>query len=209
MSQPARAILFIDGNNWFHGLKRVGVNSYELDYQKVAEKVLGDRTLRGIRFYIGKVSSDMKGIRIQQKRLAMLREQGVDVILGRLEQIKKPMEESPAFKKISQILEQEAARIPDDIRSMLTDLGEEKTTTYVEKQVDVRIAIDMVSMAYRDEYDVAYLLSADGDFVPAVREVQRLEKKVFALSATSGAQLAAAADTYIRIKADWFHGCYQ
>ena len=209
MTQPARAILFIDGNNWFHGLKHVGVNSYELDYQKVAEKVLGDRTLHGIRFYIGKVSSGMQRTHIQQKNLTGLGEQGVDVILGRLEKIKKPMEENPTFKKISRILEREAARIPDDIRSKLTDLGGEETTTYVEKQVDVRIAVDMVSMAHRDEYDVAYLLSADGDFVPAVREVQRLEKKVFALSVANGAQLANAVDTFIHIKADWFHGCYQ
>ncbi len=42
---------------------------------------------------------------------------------------------------------------------------------HVEKQVDVAIAVDLVTMAFRDQYDVAYFLSADADFVSAVREV--------------------------------------
>jgi uncharacterized LabA/DUF88 family protein len=38
----------------------------------------------------------------------------------------------------------------------------------VEKAVDVFIAVDMVVMAERQEFDVAYLLSADVDFTPRV-----------------------------------------
>ena len=34
------------------------------------------------------------------------------------------------------------------------------------------IATDMISMAYDNEYDVAYLLSADGDYTPAVKKNQ-------------------------------------
>ena len=51
--------------------------------------------------------------------------------------------------------------------------------SYVEKQADVWIAVDLVSMAYRDEYDVAYLLSADADYVSAVREVIGMSKRCF------------------------------
>ena len=77
---------------------------------------------------------------------------------------------------------------------------------YVEKQVDVRIAVDLVIKAYQDEYDVAYLLSADGDFVPAVKEVRRVGKKVFAASTIQGAQLARAVDTFIPLPDKWFVG---
>ena len=50
---------------------------------------------------------------------------------------------------------------------------------YVEKKVDVAIAVDLVRMAYEDQYDVAYLLSADADYVTAVKEAQRVGKAVF------------------------------
>jgi uncharacterized LabA/DUF88 family protein len=49
----------------------------------------------------------------------------------------------------------------------------------------------MVRMADRNEYDVAYLLAADGDYTPAVEAVMGAGKKVFAASLEPGAQLAA------------------
>jgi len=42
-----------------------------------------------------------------------------------------------------------------------------KTQVMVEKAVDVMLAVDLVVMAERDEYDAAYILSADGDYTPA------------------------------------------
>lgn len=39
-----------------------------------------------------------------------------------------------------------------------------------EKMVDVSLATDMVFYAAQDAYDVAILMSADGDLVPAVKE---------------------------------------
>ena len=56
---------------------------------------------------------------------------------------------------------------------------------YVEKKVDVAIAVDLVRMAYEDQYDVAYLLSADADYVTAVKEAQRVGKTVFGAKAAS------------------------
>lgn len=43
---------------------------------------------------------------------------------------------------------------------------------------DIHLATDMLSLAYEDIYDVAILVSGDGDFVPAVWKVQKLGKKV-------------------------------
>ena len=78
----------------------------------------------------------------------------------------------------------------------------------VEKAVDVMLSVDMVIQAERDQYDAAYLLSADGDFTPAVQAVKQLGKKVYVVSATHGAQLAASADTFIRLDRNWFADCY-
>jgi uncharacterized LabA/DUF88 family protein len=71
------------------------------------------------------------------------------------------------------------------------------------------IAVDMVVMAERDELDTAYLLSADGDFTPAVHAVRAHGKKVFAVSAGRGAQLAATVDSFIPVSAGWFADCYE
>jgi uncharacterized LabA/DUF88 family protein len=48
----------------------------------------------------------------------------------------------------------------------------------VEKLVDVMLAVDLALGAHKDLYDVAALVSADGDFEPAVDEVHLAGKKV-------------------------------
>ncbi len=77
----------------------------------------------------------------------------------------------------------------------------------VEKAVDVQIAVDIVMMAERDEYDVAYLLSADGDFTPAVTAVRTMGKLVYAAAPVRGLQLAAVANAFIRLDRGWFEDC--
>ena len=48
----------------------------------------------------------------------------------------------------------------------------------IEKKIDIKIAIDIISLAYEDAYDTAVLLSGDGDFVPVVKKVKELGKNV-------------------------------
>src|SRR5512138_455742 len=62
----------------------------------------------------------------------------------------------------------------------------------------------MVIMAEHNDYETAYLLSADGDLTPAVKAVREKGKKVFVASSTSGARLAAACDSFIRLPRAWF-----
>lgn len=51
-------------------------------------------------------------------------------------------------------------------------------TYYIEKGVDVKLAVDMLSMAQKANYDTAILVSGDGDFTDAVKLVQDLGKHV-------------------------------
>ncbi len=49
---------------------------------------------------------------------------------------------------------------------------------YVEKGVDISLAIDLLDLAYHNTYDTAILITGDGDFSRAVEIVQRMGKHI-------------------------------
>jgi uncharacterized LabA/DUF88 family protein len=71
------------------------------------------------------------------------------------------------------------------------------------------VAVDVVSMAISNAYDAAYLLTADGDYTPAVNAVRALGKKVYAACPLSGAQLGRTVNSFIRLQPAWFDDCYR
>ena len=48
----------------------------------------------------------------------------------------------------------------------------------IEKGVDIYLAVDMLRYAYNDIYDIAILISSDGDFSEAVNAVKDLGRHV-------------------------------
>lgn len=201
-----RCTVFIDGSNFYHGLRRLGVDSQDLDYRRIARKLLAGRELQGIRYYVGRVSGDLPRMRRQSRALNTLRQQGVRVALGRIEKNALRADANPLVRHLREVIATRRADLPPRLAAELTALCEQDVAYYVEKQVDVLIAVDMVGMAQRDEYDLAYLISADGDFVPVVREIHRHGKRVFIASPWRGHQLARAADAFIHLSGDWLDG---
>ena len=53
-----------------------------------------------------------------------------------------------------------------------------KKPEFAVKGDDIHLATEMVSFAYENTYDSAILVSGDGDFVPSIKRVQKLGKKV-------------------------------
>jgi len=49
---------------------------------------------------------------------------------------------------------------------------------YSVKGDDIHIAVDMVRLAFTNAYDTAILISSDGDFVPAIKAVKEIGKRV-------------------------------
>lgn len=47
-----------------------------------------------------------------------------------------------------------------------------------EKGLDITLAVDMLTSAYRDEYDTAILVSGDGDYISLVRAVKLFGKNI-------------------------------
>jgi len=208
-----RAILFIDGNNWYHALRDVGVSDLgRLDYAAVSRKLVGPRIWLATRYYIGRVSQGgNRALYADQRRFLstlISTDPRITTHLGRLEP--RPFED-PAADELNRYLAELEVRIDRRVYHDLLHIAQEyrNTTVIVEKAVDVMIAVDMVAMAVDDQYDAAYLLSADGDFTPDVRAVKGCGKKVYAVSTASGAQLAAVVDSFIRLSWEWFADCYR
>ena len=207
-----RAAVFIDGNNWYHGLKGLGmVDLGRLDYRKLSLKLVGRRQWIGTRYYVGRLPQrgDAALYTNQRRFLARLEaDSRISTHLGRLEQ--RPVI-NPTAADLRAYLSNLGTRIDFRVFQDLMKLAQRRqsTTVFVEKAVDVMIAVDLVVMAERNGFDDAYLLSADGDFTPAVEHVRSHGKRVYAVSASSGARLAAAVNSFIRIRAaSWFADCY-
>lgn len=210
---PPRAVVFVDGNNWFHGLRATGVTELgRLDYAKISIKLVGPRHWSATRYYVGRVPQrgEVRLYAAQRRFLGELTatDRRISVHLGRLE--RRPMP-NPAAEELLGYLAALPVRIDRTVFRTLQDIGRRhrSTTVLVEKAVDVMLAVDLVAMAVRGEYDAAYLLSADGDFTPAVAAARSAGRKVYAVSPSWGAELAASVDRYIRLDAAWFSDCYR
>lgn len=56
--------------------------------------------------------------------------------------------------------------------------GYRSKTTGKEKEVDVKLAVDIVDMVHRNKFDCMYLISGDADFMHALKVVERADKKI-------------------------------
>jgi len=157
-----RVVIFIDGTNLFHGLWDC-YRTHILDIQELAIKLCcSNRELEQIRYYyspfIKQINSRMYVI--QQKYIETIRSHdNVHIVEGKY--VRKPI----LFKKETM----------DKIRSYLTP---DDLWTYVEKGIDVKIAVDMITLALKDVYDTAILVSGDSDFVPVINQLKELRKAV-------------------------------
>ncbi len=60
-------------------------------------------------------------------------------------------------------------------KSRLNLLGEEY---HAIKGDDINLALDMQGDAYENKYDQAILISSDGDFIPLIKKVKKLNKEI-------------------------------
>lgn len=209
-----RAVLFVDGNNWYHGLRFIKApRLIDLDYAAISAKLVGPREWVGTRYYIGQMKQDWNRTDYANQRrfLSLLRQDDdrISVHLGRLEE--RPVE-NPLAEELREFVEEHSESLSDQTRLRLLELAEqyEDVTTLKEKAVDVMLSVDMYRMAVEDQYDAAYLLSADGDFTPTVRAVRNLGKPVYAVSpGIFSSALDNACRSFIKVDRDWFDDCYR
>jgi len=203
-----RAVVFVDGSNWYFGCAALGLrNLGRMDFARISRKLVQHRTWSATRYYVGEVPMTGKTelAAAQQRFLAFLRscDRRISVHLGRLERRESRNEVAAAILRYLGSLR---TRIEPSIYHDLVAVAKAHSVArvMVEKAVDVQIAVDMVVMAERDEYDTAYLLSADGDLTPAVAAVTATGRRVFVASPAAGARLAEVATGYLRLRRPWF-----
>lgn len=82
--------------------------------------------------------------------------------------------------------------------------------TYIQKGVDTLLATDMVAMAFLNHYDIAFLVTGDGDLAPAVEAVKAAGKQVIvaAFPRSRSAAVGNAADHEVVLSAAYMNGCY-
>ena len=166
-----RIMIFIDGSNFYHGLKNV-LGKVNINFQKLAETLCGEREL--IRMYYYNAPVEREGneekYRSQQKFFSAL----------------------------------------DDVPYLTIKLGrlEKRGNIWVEKGVDVHLAVDMLSMAVKNLYDVAILISGDGDFASVIDAVKDLGKHVEVAYVSQTYQLKTSWDKFIPLSSEYLKDCF-
>ena len=74
------------------------------------------------------------------------------------------------------------------------------------KGVDIQMTVDILNHVYRDNLDVVYLVSGDGDYKPVIEEVKRHGKHVYVAALSSGlnSELQLISDYFLNLDNMYF-----
>ncbi len=180
-----RVMVFIDGNNLYHSLKNV-IGKTNLEFDKFARRLVGDRHLIRTYYYNAPLNreDDEEKHRLQQSFFDSL--DSVPYLTKRFGRLERRI-----------------------VRHNLPDGTFISTPTYVEKGVDTHIVVDMLTFAFKDNYDTAILISGDEDFALIVEKVKELGKHVEVANLGGSYLLRQAADKYILIDHNILEGIQQ
>jgi len=148
-----RAIAFVDGQNLFNAAKEAfGYDYPNYDVLKLAQEVASGNgwTLIQTCFYTGIPEPKDPRHAFWSNKLANLGRQGI-VLFSR--PLRYHFEEGT---------------LPDGSTS--------KVRVPVEKGVDIRLALDVVRLAFANRYDVAIIFSQDQDYSEAAKEIRAISK---------------------------------
>lgn len=159
--------LFIDGENFLHktndALREVGIQKQKIDTNRLnlsslIADVLSGYTITKKTFYAAK--------------LRMFEETEVKSrLLINKQRILKQNLEKQGFEFL----------IAGNVRPQVVTNNGKKTYIFKEKGVDVKIAVDLVSLSCDKKIDTAILCSSDSDLQPAITEIKKRGVKVIYL----------------------------
>ena len=149
-----RVIAYIDGFNLYYGLKSKGWHRYYwLNLQELIQNLIKPyQDLMRTKYFTARIS----GPPDKQKRQTTYIEalgtlSNLDIYYGKYQLNPRNCKRCNYFEEVPS-----------------------------EKMTDVNIAVELMSDAFQNQYDVAYLLSADSDLAPVITHIRSLfpEKKI-------------------------------
>lgn len=151
-----RAIAFFDGQNLFHAAREAFGHSYpSYDPTRLARAVCSAHgwTVQQVRFYTGVPDAEDNAFwnHFWASKLAQMGRQGVWTY-------SRPLR-----------YQNQTVRLPDG--------GQHTYLAAHEKGIDVRIALDVVSLAVEDSLDVALVFSQDQDLSELADEIRRIARR--------------------------------
>lgn len=197
LSEPARkrTVAFFDGQNLFHAAREAFGYSYpNYDPRLLATKVCEGKGwhLDQVRFYTG-IPSEHDNSHwnyFWSAKLGALGHAGVHVFSRPLRYRNKTI------------------RLPDG--------SEQSVLTGEEKGVDVRIALDVIRLGFRKDYDVALLFSQDQDLSEVAKEIRAIAQEqgrwikiasAFPASPTSRNLRGINGSDWIKIDRETYNAC--
>ncbi|MEK6952533.1 MAG: NYN domain-containing protein [Nanoarchaeota archaeon] len=146
-----RVAVFIDGNNFYFGLRKLYGKNKSLknfNFEEFSQFLAGENEVVAIYYYNALLDKEQNEEKYESQK----------EFFERLRKI-------PHFHLVLCKL----------LKRNITDTDK---FYYIIKEDDINMAVDMVENAYEDNFDVAILVSGDGDFLPAVRSVKKKDKFV-------------------------------
>lgn len=178
-----RVALFVDGFNLYHGLHEKFRRQYLwLDLWTLGERLLKPaQELVSVRYFTARVRNDPQGAARQVEYLGALEERGVEIVEGRFQEKNKTCRRCQA-----------------------------QWRSYEEKESDVNLCVSLMSAAFANQFDVALILSADGDMIPAIKAVKELNPTLRMIAAfppaRSSEALKRAVDGHLYVGRDKIRG---
>lgn len=181
-----RAIIFIDGNNWYHNSKQV-VDTKDLDFNKIAKLICDhfDFDLVQIRYYnsIPDISENRLKYHQHMDFLNDLEKQGIKVSTRKLQKTstKEILKERLQIIELTDLCKTCKPLIKQNCLDCIGVVNRK------EKGIDVKIAVDMIRKCLiENECDVCVLISGDADFIPAMQTIKDAKKEVITASVIIG-----------------------
>lgn len=152
LTKKKKVAVFIDGSNFYFKLKTLVPHKMDLIHYRYRDLIKNylnaDETISYIGYYVGVVRDDGKHKNSAKAQELRRHQQQLFAELGK--------------QKVNVV------------RGYLLDYE----GRFMEKGVDVRLAIDIVTMAYEKQYDTAFVVSSDTDLIPAIQKAQSRKREV-------------------------------